>query len=73
MFWLEFQEWMISAAREEGGVFQDEERGHAKVWRYKQGMGETMDVEEEGEATGSGGPKFGGALSALVKLGGFIT
>lgn len=35
--------------------------------------GETMDVEEEGEATGSGGPKFGGALSALVKLGGFIT
>lgn len=64
---------MISTAKEEGGVFQDEERALAKGWRYKQGMGETMDVEEAGEATGSGGHRVGGALSALVKLRGFIT
>ena len=58
---------MVSTAKEEGGVFQDEERALAKGWRYKQRM------EEAGEATGSGGHRFGGALSALVKLSGFIT
>lgn len=44
-----------------------------KGWEIQNRDGETMDVDEAGEATGSGGHRFGGCLSALLKLGGSNT